>query len=245
MTNQALDGFEDGLDDGTIELDRITRDWSLQVRGRMDDGAVARYAAAMEAGSEFPPVELGEVGSSLLLVDGWHRIEAARRVGRSRILARITAMTREEAQWGAAKANLAHGVPLTRRIERTNVFRAYVESGQHRKKRGYKSYREMSEELLGLAGHTTIRHWMFKFFPRVARGMGNGETIGNTGAETPATDPDATNFPAAMQALADALNIARVLQSDELRYALAERSAEVLRDMRAMPLQQPEENSDF
>ena len=250
MTDQSLHSFDNGTftadDEATIQIDRVVRDHSLQVRTKIDSATVGRYAAAMEQGAAFPPIKVADVGGSLLLVDGWHRIEAAGRVGRERIAATIIPMSREAALWEAAKANLAHGLPLTRRGERTNVFRAYVQAGQHRKKRGYKSYREISMELQGLAAHTTIRYWMKAHFPGIAGRMGNSATQGNASADYPPMDPDAINFPAAMQALTDALNIAQVLQSEELRYTLAERTSEILLHMRAMPLKQPPgENPDF
>lgn len=94
-----------------VRLHLIAMDESLQVRKKLDLATVKRYAAAMEVHAEFPPVLLGRIGDGLLLVDGWHRVSAARMAGREEIDAIITTMTHEEAVWAAAGANLKHGLP--------------------------------------------------------------------------------------------------------------------------------------
>ena len=40
-----------------------------------------RYKQAMEAGEVFPPILLAGVNGALVLVDGWHRLEAMRALG--------------------------------------------------------------------------------------------------------------------------------------------------------------------
>jgi hypothetical protein len=70
----------------------------------------------------------------------------------------------------AASENMSHGLPL-RKSELHHVFRAYVSSRQHLKKRGIKSYREMAKDLPGVS-HNTIRNWMQKDFPKIAARMG-------------------------------------------------------------------------
>lgn len=182
-----------------IQLARITRDSALQVRSKVDEATVKRYATAMEVGIEFPPIKLARVNDVLYLVDGWHRVSAAYEIGRSNIEAEIYDMTMKHAAWWAAEANLKHGLPL-KASERRNVFRAYVKAGRHRKSpHRYKSYREISEELHGIGGHTTVRSWMKKFYPKIFKEMGGKTFHGNSAATQP---PLGTSIrPQAQQAL--------------------------------------------
>lgn len=111
--------------------DIVTRaDW--QVRVKVDGGTVQNYASEMRAGAAFPPLRIARIDGALYLVDGWHRLEAARVNGESSVGAVVSDMTEAEAQWAAAQANLTHGLPLKPREVR-EVFRAYVRSKQHRK----------------------------------------------------------------------------------------------------------------
>ena len=154
----------------TVRIADLLRDDRFQVRQRLDGGTIARYSRAMAAGSEFPPVTVALVDGVPVLVDGWHRVEALLAIDRHVVEAEVIKATEQEAVWMAASANMSHGLPL-RRAELRHVFRAYVSSRQHLKKRGIKSYRDMAKDLPGVS-HNTIRNWMQKDFPKIAARMG-------------------------------------------------------------------------
>lgn len=176
-----------------------------QVRRNLDAAAVKKYRDMTKAGSTPPPIKLARVRGKLYLVDGWHRMEAGalqvtRGLDGQEVLAEVAPMSDGEARWAAAQANLGHGVPL-KAAELHAVFKAYIKAKQHLKPDGtLRSYRDMAP-IIGKP-HTTIRTWMLKYFPAVARQMA-GER-GNPEPEMPSgplIDPIAENFHAACEGI--------------------------------------------
>lgn len=160
-------------------INQIARDDALQVRRRLDAGAIKRYEGVYRADGEMPPVHVAKVDGVHVLVDGWHRLTALENLGINKVQAKVTTTTRDEALWLAARANLEHGVPL-RAGELRNVFRAYVRAKRNRLPRGrLKSYREIGAELG--KPPATIYNWMKKDFPRVAAKMGTQGNGSGTG----------------------------------------------------------------
>lgn len=182
----------------TLEAPQWVEEWvpfgaiqqvhALQVRRKLDAGAVKQYRDWTQAGKRPPPIKLGRTPEgALFLVDGWHRIEAGAlqtttSLEGPEVLALVAALSEREVRWEAAQANMAHGVPLKSR-EYREVFRAFVKAGKHRLPRGaFMSYRDISP-FIG-KGHTTIRNWMMEDFASIAERMGGNEG-GNENAEQP------------------------------------------------------------
>src|SRR3954462_6478688 len=94
-----------------LPLDELVLDPNLNLRDRLDDFTVERYA---EAWQRMPPVTVYEVEGQWLLADGLHRHAAAVMLGRKSIPAEIRAGTLEDALDFVAGVNLFHGLPLTR-----------------------------------------------------------------------------------------------------------------------------------
>lgn len=150
-----------------------------QVRAKLDPGTIDRYATAYKAGAEeLPPLSLARIEGVLFVVDGWHRLEAAKRAGLSRIGGRVVTKDPQEARWLAAKANTAHGLPLKKR-EYRNVLAAFIGAGKHLKGRRMLSYRDLAKELGGTVAHTTVRGWVMADFPAVAAKMRDDAPTGN------------------------------------------------------------------
>jgi hypothetical protein len=173
-----------------LPLAKIICHDKLQVRRKLDAGAVRRYADMTKAGKVPPPIKVGRTPAGLLfLVDGWHRIEAGalQRISTfgnegDEVCALVAELSEAEVRWEAAKANMDHGVPL-KLGEYRNVFQAFIKAGKHKGPRGqHLSYRDMSEAIG--KGHTTLRNWMMLDFPAIARNMGGTEN-GNPDAEQP------------------------------------------------------------
>lgn len=58
--------------------------------------------------------------------------------------------------------------------ERRTDFRKFIRGGGYRlPKNKWMSYRELAEALGGIGGHTKIRSWMTKDFPRIYQDMGD------------------------------------------------------------------------
>ena len=147
-----------------VPIHDILRDDSLQVRQRVDPRTVHKYAEAMRADAEFPPVTLAHIDGSLYLVDGWHRVAAALANNQYLIWADVSEMTFDEARWYAAKANTEHGLPLKSKEVR-EVFRAFIETDQHVQGQRLMPYREIAKRI-GKPFSTT-RNWMKADYPRL------------------------------------------------------------------------------
>lgn len=79
----------------------------------------------------------------------------------------------------------SHGVPF-KASEYRNVLEAFIKAGKHRHpNRELMSYRELGA-VVG-KGHTTVRTWIMKDFPRLARQLG-GRDGGNANAQRPASE---------------------------------------------------------
>lgn len=139
-----------------------------QVRRGLSAGTVDRYAAIFKAGGDMDPVRLAQIGSVLVLIDGAHRMEAQRLLGKGTIEASVEKMTEARAEWAAASANLEHGLPL-KKSELREVFRHYIATSQHRTGRGrVKSLRDIARDLPGVT-YGTVRNWLQADHPDLYR----------------------------------------------------------------------------
>ena len=95
-----------------VKIDAIDWESSPQVRARIHEETLQRYAEFLEDGVVFPPVDLFGEEEPYLLADGSHRVLAHQRVGRDVISARVHAGTADDATWFALGANRTHGLRL-------------------------------------------------------------------------------------------------------------------------------------
>jgi hypothetical protein len=168
-------------------------DARFQIRGeggKLDQRTVKRYADAMRAGHRFPPLKALRVDGALVLVDGFHRREAARFNGCEGDLEVevIGDGSAAEARWLAFDANRQHGLPLKTRAMRAG-FKAYVHAQKNLVTEGAhkgrpKSYRQMMADL-GV-GRQTLHNWMRKDFPRLYRALSSAQdAVMTTGERGP------------------------------------------------------------
>jgi len=101
-----------------IPLDDLVLDPNLNLRDRLDDFTVERYADSWD---RLPPITVFEVDGRLLLADGFHRHAAAIMLGKRTIRAEIREGTFTDALDFVASVNLFHGLPLTRAERRRAV----------------------------------------------------------------------------------------------------------------------------
>jgi hypothetical protein len=95
----------------------------------IDTGTVAEYAERMEAGDAFPPVVLFGTVKRCWIGDGWHRVMAARQLGRTEIEADLREGDRRDALKYALGANAANGLRRTNADKRRCVEIALAEFG--------------------------------------------------------------------------------------------------------------------
>ncbi|MBY2965553.1 hypothetical protein HF251_23125 [Rhizobium leguminosarum] len=175
----------------TVSLDALVLLPDNQIREQMCFKTVRHYAELMRGGEIFVPIKVAMVDATdeakgFLLVDGWHRVRAAQRNSLRDIQAVVvTPSGPQEIPWLSAEANRRHGLPLSR-VDKRNVFKAYVRAGKHRTGRGtaVKSAREMEKDLNGIVSRHQLPKWMQSYFPAVYRAMnGSGLETGNADAE--------------------------------------------------------------
>ena len=111
----------------TIPIDSLICDAGTHVRAATDDDVIEDYAERLAEGVEFPPVVVFRHGSDDYLADGFHRVSASRRAGRTEIEAEVHDGTREDALWFALGANRAHGQRLTRK-DKTHAVRLALQA---------------------------------------------------------------------------------------------------------------------
>lgn len=108
-------------------LDDLVLDPRYQCRVKIDDETVASYAEAMldPEARPFPPITVFDVGGDarrLCVVDGWHRVAAARRAGLTTIMGELeVGVSHRDAVIYSAKVNSTHGLPRSRADKRRAV----------------------------------------------------------------------------------------------------------------------------
>lgn len=117
-----------GLTEERADLLLIAWDKTTQVRARILPNIVAHYREMMKQDEKFPAVVLFRGNDGALFIgDGWHRLLAAKENGYHHFPAIINAGGRAAALRHALKANLEHGVRLTRADLRKKVVVALTE----------------------------------------------------------------------------------------------------------------------
>jgi hypothetical protein len=105
----------------TLKLSDIHVDGGTQPRAYINPNVVGSYAEDMEEGAKFPPITVFYDGQDYWLADGFHRIEAARRLGAIEFAADIKQGTRRDAILYSAGANASHGLRRTNEDKRRAV----------------------------------------------------------------------------------------------------------------------------
>lgn len=230
-----------------IPLSSIIQHGPWQVRVKLDDHAVRRYVEMTRSGKEPPPIKVGLVDGAYYLLDGWHRMKAGALVCErdlddvERVRVLLARLTKHEAQWESARANLQHGVQY-RPKDLHGVFKAFVRAKKHVKRNGdLMSYREIAPHIG--KPHTTIRTWMFRYFPATAAKMG-GANEGNPQA-TPAETPNLMeqHKEAAAEAVASVMQRLPLL-TPEGRWAVLRQLEEAQKVAESLGVTEPDEN-DF
>ncbi len=106
------------MDIHEIDLDELILDPNLNLRDRLDEFTVERYADVWD---RMPPITVFEVDGQLLVADGFHRHAAAVHLKLKRITVEVRHGTFQDALDFVASANLSHGLPLTRSERRRAV----------------------------------------------------------------------------------------------------------------------------
>ncbi len=93
-----------------LAITTIRTDGGTQPRASYHFGLADAYAEDMEAGAVLPPVVVFYDGADYWLADGFHRVLAATKIGRTDIDADVRQGTQQDAQWYSYSVNQAHGL---------------------------------------------------------------------------------------------------------------------------------------
>lgn len=110
-----------------LDIKLIRTDGGTQTRASLDYETVLAYAADMQAGDQFPPIEVYYDGTTYWLADGFHRLEATRENGEKQIAARVYQGTQRDAVLASASANAKHGLRRTNGDKRRAVLRLLMD----------------------------------------------------------------------------------------------------------------------
>ncbi len=201
----------------------IQTDGGTQSRTNLNPETVEEYAAAMEAGSEFPAIVVYHDGDKYWLADGFHRLAAWKRVHPEYvpIHADVRQGTRRDAILHSVGANSAHGLRRTNADKRRAVL-CLLEDNEW----GAWSDREIARrcnvgaDLVGALrkSHTAVSDSMQRTFIHPKTGQPATMQTANIGKPAQAPAPDNTE-PAAQEETPtivgfDAVKIARAWLSD-------------------------------
>jgi ParB-like chromosome segregation protein Spo0J len=106
------------MDIRNVPLNDLVLDPNLNLRDRLDDFTVERYADSWD---RLPPITVYEIDGKWLVADGFHRHAAAVMLGKRTIAAEIRVGTFTDALDFVSSINLFHGLPLTRSERRRAV----------------------------------------------------------------------------------------------------------------------------
>ena len=95
-----------------IPLGWLTLDERCQPRTGIDEATVARYVEAIQSGATLPPIEVvvSIKERPIWVIDGWHRVEAHKRLKRQSIMAIRHKGELRDAIWRATSANATNGL---------------------------------------------------------------------------------------------------------------------------------------
>lgn len=98
----------------SLPVDAIRTDGGTQPRSGITLDVVAEYTDVYRADPlRMPPVAVTYDGSAYWLVDGFHRLEAAKTAGLDHMRAIVEPGTQADAQWRSYAANASHGLRRT------------------------------------------------------------------------------------------------------------------------------------
>ncbi len=149
----------------------IIKNPEWQLREKLNATRVKHYRSVYKSGATMPPITLADIKGKLYLIDGWHRCEAQIELGWSHFDATIMPMSKSEAQWKAASANLTHGESY-KKPERKKAFNVFISTKQNKAAGGkLMSYREMAVAFGGDPSHVTIRKWVKDDHPMLFKAL--------------------------------------------------------------------------
>lgn len=119
----------------SIAISKIVRCAETQMRTRINDDVIERYAAERKAGAKFPDVVVfgPDENGVYVLADGFHTVAAYEKVGETKIGCTVYAGGLRDAILHSVGANAAHGLPRTE-ADRTKAVMTLLSDKEWSKK---------------------------------------------------------------------------------------------------------------
>ncbi len=150
-----------------VPITDIVRAEIAQIRPEgLSETKVREYMSKYRSGTDLGPVNVARLDGSLLLEDGYHRVEALVRIGRTDVIEAFIfdRANIHEVRFHGGMANCLHGLPLSNK-GKLNLFREYVKTKRcftatKEGKRVRKSWRAMSKDLQGNVSFMGVKKWV-------------------------------------------------------------------------------------
>ena len=234
----------------SIPIDRIVVDERFQIRSGLTEDYVKKYTLRYKVEAELPPIEVADVDGAYFLIDGFHRLEALRRLGRTQATARIRALPDLNAVlWEGFEINSRHGVHYSKE-ERRRGFKLYLKmgrcyvEGKPRTARWLKSLNQIGKEW-GISPHT-----IKKLIQQVDRRLwadymarGEGRLENNSGGIRPSKK--ITPEEIAKRSIANALAATQGIHSPEARGEVIAKTEAAAEDMKKAAPWSPFTDNEF
>lgn len=223
------------METSEVKLASIRLDGGTQPRAELREDVIEDYAEAMRAGAVFPPVVVYFDGEAYWLADGFHRVKAARRAGRSVIAAEVRQGTRRDAVLHSVGVNSDHGLRRTNADKRRAVTTMLLDEewGKWSQTKIAEHCRVSREYVSRVRAQLVIDHKIRDGIVEVERGgTVFSMNTANIGQREKASDPDAS--------AKDALAAASERRTARLAAALADAPAPVIEVARTYGVDEPE-----
>ncbi len=106
-----------------LEISLIHSDIATQPRVRLNQKLIDEYAEAITLGDHFPPVTVFNDGTHYWLADGFHRLEAAKKIAAFTINVDVRQGTQRDAILYSVGANATHGLKRSNTDKRRSVLK--------------------------------------------------------------------------------------------------------------------------
>lgn len=154
-------------------------DLTLQSRFSMNKEKIEEYAAEMKDGIVFDPIKVIDTRDGKFLVDGYHRVEATKRLGLDEIAAEVVPGTKVVALKEAIAANAKHGIQRTNE-DKLHALQMAWENREQLFNGKVPNYRELAALANVSLGFIHNHKDLFTVNKASEEGQGSRSTMGNT-----------------------------------------------------------------
>ena len=114
-----------------VKISDLKIEDKLFIRSGLNEDAIQRYMDLYNSTGKFKAIKVQ--AGTLIVIDGWHRIEAAKRLELETIQADKIEVKDSDLRALAYEYNKSHGVPLSREERNQLIGRLYLEDGKTQK----------------------------------------------------------------------------------------------------------------